>query len=94
MPETDKVAEVSVPRSSSALWKARLSEFQWRGEGSFAAWLFRIAHNRVSDFYRRGHGAEESVPLDELPELETNDLLPADAALQKEKRAATQNSPR
>ena len=65
----------------------RLGEFQWRGEGSFAAWLFRIAHNRASDFYRRGHGAEESVPLDELPELETNDLLPADAALQKEKFA-------
>jgi RNA polymerase sigma-70 factor (ECF subfamily) len=27
--------------------------FRWRGEGSFAAWLFRIAHNRVVDHYRR-----------------------------------------
>ncbi len=63
----------------------RLDKFQWRGEGSFAAWLFRIAHNLVSDFYRRGRGPEESVPLEELPELESSALLPADAVLQKEK---------
>jgi RNA polymerase sigma-70 factor (ECF subfamily) len=65
----------------------RLDKFQWRGEGSFAAWLFRIAHNLVSDFYRRGRGPEESVPLEELPELESSALLPADAVLQKEKFA-------
>ena len=64
-----------------------LDEFRWRGEGSFAAWLFRIAHNLVSDFYRRGRGSEESVPLEELPELEASNLLPADAVLQKEKFA-------
>ena len=56
-------------------------------KGSFAAWLFRIAHSRVSDFYRRGRGSEESVPLEELPELESSTLLPADAVLQKEKFA-------
>jgi len=65
----------------------RLDEFQWQGEGSFAAWLFRIAHNQVSDFYRRGRGAEESVPLEELPELGSSSLLPADAVSQKEKFA-------
>lgn len=65
----------------------RLDKFQWRGEGSFAAWLFRIAHNLVSDFYRRGRGPEESVPLEELPELASSTLLPADAVLQKEKFA-------
>lgn len=65
----------------------RLDEFQWRGKGSFAAWLFRIAHNLVSDFYRRGRGAEESVPLEELPELGSSSLLPADAVSQKEKFA-------
>ena len=65
----------------------RLDEFQWRGEGSFAAWLFRIAHSRVSDFYRRGRGSEESVPLEVLPELEASTLLPADTVLQKEKFA-------
>ena len=64
-----------------------LDEFRWRGEGSFAAWLFRIAHNLVRDLYRRGRGSEESVPLEELPELEASNLLPADAVLQKEKFA-------
>jgi len=65
----------------------RLDKFQWRGEGSFAAWLFRIAHNLVSDFYRQSRGPEEAAPLEELPELEANTLLPADAVLQKEKFA-------
>ena len=64
-----------------------LDKFQWRGEGSFAAWLFRIAHNLVSDFYRRSQGSEESVPLEELPEVKASTLLPADAILQKEKFA-------
>ena len=64
-----------------------LDGFRWRGERSFAAWLFCIAHSRVSDFYRRGRGSEESVPLEELPELEASTLLPADAVLQKEKFA-------
>jgi len=65
----------------------KLDEFQWRGEGSFAAWLFRIAHNLVSDFYRRGRMVEEVAPLEELPELESSTLLLADAVLQKEKLA-------
>lgn len=65
----------------------RLDEFRGHGESFFAAWLFRIAHNLVSDFYRRGRGSEESVPLEELPELEASTLLPADAVLQKEKFA-------
>jgi RNA polymerase sigma-70 factor (ECF subfamily) len=65
----------------------KLDTFQWRGEGSFAAWLFRIAHNRVSDFYRRGRGSEETIPLEDLPDLASGVLLPADAVAQKEKFA-------
>lgn len=65
----------------------RLDGFRGHDESSFAAWLFRIVHNLVSDFYRRGRGSEESVPLEELPELEASTLLPADAVLQKEKFA-------
>jgi len=65
----------------------RLDTFQWRGEGSFAAWLFRIARNRVSDFYRRGQGSEETIPLEDLPDLASSALLPADAVAQKEKFA-------
>jgi RNA polymerase sigma-70 factor (ECF subfamily) len=64
-----------------------LNGFEWRGEGSFAAWLFRIARNRVSDFYRRGRGSEETIPLEDLPDLASGVLLPADALAQKEKFA-------
>jgi len=64
-----------------------LDGFAWRGAGSCAAWLFRIAHNLVNDFYRRGQRTEEAIPLDELPELRASTLLPEDVILQKEKFA-------
>ena len=31
----------------------KLRSFKWRHENSFAAWLFRIAHNLIVDYYRR-----------------------------------------
>lgn len=65
----------------------RLGQFEWRGDGSFAAWLFRIAHDLVVDFYRRDGKAPELVPLDELPDLRSDPLLPDDAAMRKEKFA-------
>ena len=64
-----------------------LARFQWRNQGSFAAWLFAIAHNQVSDYYRQSHRVTEPVLLDELPEMKANGLLPADAVLQKAKFA-------
>ncbi|MBC7250003.1 MAG: sigma-70 family RNA polymerase sigma factor [Anaerolineae bacterium] len=64
-----------------------IGRFEWRHEGSFAAWLFRIAHNLIGNFYRRSQRREESLPLEELPELQDNTLLPEDAILQKEKFA-------
>ncbi|MFP3895395.1 MAG: RNA polymerase sigma factor [Anaerolineales bacterium] len=65
----------------------KLDTFQWRGKGSFAAWLFRIVRNRVSDFYRRGRGSEAVVPLEDLPDLASGALSPADAFAQKERFA-------
>jgi RNA polymerase sigma-70 factor (ECF subfamily) len=38
----------------------------FKGEGSFKAWLFRIAHFRSMDFYRR---KKPNVSLDDAPEL-------------------------
>jgi RNA polymerase sigma-70 factor, ECF subfamily len=38
-------------------------QFTWKHEGSFAAWLFRIAHNAVASHYRQqGRETGESAP--------------------------------
>jgi RNA polymerase sigma-70 factor (ECF subfamily) len=74
---------------ASAFLKAteRLGHFEWRGDGSFAAWLFRIAHDLVVDFYRSDGKAPESRSIDELPDMRSDPLLPDDAVMRKEKFA-------
>ncbi len=62
----------------------RLGQFEWRGDGSFSAWLFRIAHDLVVDSYRRDGKVPKSVSIDELPEIRSDSVLPDDAALRKE----------
>ena len=68
-----------------------LERFEWRHAGSFAAWLFRIALNEVTDYHRRNRRAGEQVPLEELPDLGASSLAgggpfqgPEDALLRKE----------
>jgi len=61
-----------------------MSRFRWRGEGSFAAWLFRIAHNLVANFYRAAERAPEPLPLELLPDVNVADGLPADELARKE----------
>lgn len=78
---------------------ADLTRFEPRGEGSFAAWLFRIAHDEVVNYYRQRRRELASVPLDELPGLAASSLLPLEVAEQKEKlaylrRLVAQLSPR
>jgi RNA polymerase sigma-70 factor (ECF subfamily) len=63
---------------------SQFAHFQWQGVGSFAAWLFRIAHNQVANFYRRQQRAPEAVTLEELPEIAANGHLPDDLLLRKE----------
>lgn len=63
----------------------KLDQYEWRGTGSFTGWLFRIAHNRVSDFYRRRENKQEPLPLADLPDLEADTDHPIDTVLQKEK---------
>jgi len=62
----------------------RLAQFEWRGEGSFAAWLFQIARHCISDFYRQGRSCNEAVSWDELPDIAAHDLLPTDQVLRQE----------
>lgn len=57
-----------------------LGRFQWRGDGSFAAWLFRIAHNEVKSFYRQ----REPLALEELPPMGTDNASPEEAAIREE----------
>jgi len=56
-----------------------ISSFQWRGI-SFSAWLFRIAHNQVVDYWRKKKRA--ALPLDEsLANSDSNPQLVAEHEL-------------
>jgi RNA polymerase sigma-70 factor, ECF subfamily len=61
-----------------------IESFQWRGEGSLAAWLFRIARNLVSNYYRNYPNGKE-VDLLVLNRLEGAARQPPDAVLQKQR---------
>ena len=63
----------------------RLGTFEWRGEGSFSAWLFRITKNNIADYYREAGRVDKEVSLDELSELAPDNLLPYETIRQKEK---------
>lgn len=43
----------------------------YRGEGSFKSWLFRIAHFRCIEFYRR---KKPMQGLDDAPEIESDEI--------------------
>jgi RNA polymerase sigma factor (sigma-70 family) len=62
-----------------------LHDFEHRHEGAFAAWIFRIAQNKVNQFFRRNHRHQNAVPLDALPEIASLELLPADVLSRKER---------
>ncbi|MEQ8674766.1 MAG: sigma-70 family RNA polymerase sigma factor [Aggregatilineales bacterium] len=64
-----------------------LERFEYRGDGAFAAWLFRIAHNQVVKYYRRRKGYLPPVPLDDLPELHSDTPTPDERLMQKERLA-------
>lgn len=51
-----------------------IKDFEWQHKGSFAAWLFRIAHNLISNFHRQNQ-RWESLPLEALPELQISTPL-------------------
>ena len=53
-----------------------ISSFKWRGV-PVSAWLFRIAHNQVIDYWRNTK-SKGSLPLDES--LVSNDIDPEEVA--------------
>lgn len=64
---------------------ARLAQFEYRGDGAFAAWVFRIAHNEVAQFFRRQRRG--TVSLDDLPDIQGDHLSPDEAVLLREQFA-------
>lgn len=45
----------------------------YRGEGAFKGWLFKIAHYRCIEFYRRKRPTQG---LEDVPEIESDDQCP------------------
>jgi RNA polymerase sigma-70 factor (ECF subfamily) len=62
----------------------RISEFQYRGTGTFPAWLFQIARNQVNAFFRQNNRDSNPVPLEDLPDVGES---PGEAVLRKERFA-------
>ena len=62
----------------------RISEFQYRGAGTFPAWLFQIARNQVNAFFRRNNRDSNPIPLEDLPDVGES---PDEAVLRKERFA-------
>ena len=62
-----------------------LSQFEYRQEGSFAAWLFTITSHEVATFYRKAKKTGENISLDELPNLQCNTLSPEQMVLLQER---------
>lgn len=46
---------------------------RYRGEGTFKSWLYRIAHCRCVEYYRK---QKEAVDIDEVPELAAVNTCP------------------
>ncbi len=63
----------------------KLGRFKWRHKGSFAAWLFRIAHNLIVDYYRQHERVALSFESsDDLTELTDRTPLPETILTQQE----------
>jgi RNA polymerase sigma factor (sigma-70 family) len=61
-----------------------IDHFRWQHDNSFAAWIFRIAHNQVGNYHRTKRRAAEQLHLDELPQIAAHALLPEEVLLRKE----------
>jgi RNA polymerase sigma-70 factor (ECF subfamily) len=73
--------------TAQTFYRALASADTYRGEGSYAAWLYRIAKNTISTWRaRRASNVEMSLPF--LPDGVDEDSSPLTAALAGEERAA------
>lgn len=66
---------------------AAIGDFAPRHEASFAGWLFRIAHNRLANFYRARDG-RATLPLEVAAAWPAGDPAPDEFVLRDEAVAA------
>ncbi len=64
-----------------------LPSFEYRGDGAFAAWIFRIAHNQIAVHYRQQQTRVIDSSLDDLPEIRSKSPSPDQSLQQKERFA-------
>ena len=64
-----------------------IKQFEYRGDGSFAGWLFRIAHNHVQQFYRENGRQPINISLDDIPDIQGETPQPDSAVMLKERFA-------
>ncbi len=60
-----------------------LGQFEYRGTGSFAAWLFRIAFNQVAAFHRRSPPGIH--PIDDFASFPSEHPMPEDWLAEQER---------
>jgi len=52
----------------------KIETFKWREGATFSSWIFRIAHNTLTDHYRTKQ-KRSYVNIDDLPEIEADEIL-------------------
>ena len=61
-----------------------LSRFQWRHNMSFASWIFRIAHNLVSDFHRNKRRIGQTPSFEVVSQIKSSGCTPDEVLEAKE----------
>jgi len=61
----------------------KLDLFQWRKGATFSSWIFRIAHNALTDYYRL-QKKRQYINIDDLPEIMDDEILPDESFSRKE----------
>jgi RNA polymerase sigma-70 factor (ECF subfamily) len=85
LPERAEAEDIAAAAFLKAL--ERLNQFRARGDGAFAAWLFRIAHHELIDHYRKRRRRDAPYSLELHCQL-TDGAEPFDNAFVREEAAA------
>lgn len=73
--------------AAQTFYRSLVSADTYRGQGSYAAWLFRIAQNTIAT-WRSRRAAQLETPLESVPDRTDDGLSPLTVTLAGEERAA------